>query len=105
MMRENSFGNEFFRRPFMALTALLGVACIIVALTLPLIWTDTFPFRPLSVSMTLAGAGILAAGLCASRFLPRRTKRREFTFIGSGILGMAMLVIGALTLLETNTPV
>lgn len=105
MLRGGLVGDEFRRRPLVALTAWTGVVCIIVALVLPFIWTDSFPFRPLSVSITLAGAGVLAAGLCGSSFLARGTRRREFTLIGSGMLGMAMLVIGALTLLETNTPV
>lgn len=58
-----------------------------------------------SLSMLVVGVGIGLAGMSFSRLLPPGTRTREYTFIGSGMIGMAMLVFGLLTLVEVATPV
>lgn len=83
------------------MTTLLGALFLVGAIVVPLTWADSYPVRPLSASMMIGGAGVLGLGICGSRFLPLGTRIREFTFIGSGMIGMASLVIGALTLIET----
>jgi hypothetical protein len=52
--------------------------------------------------MVIAGAGILMFGLPISQLLKPGSRAKEFTFIGSGMVGMAMLIIGVLTLVEVN---
>lgn len=106
MVQQNGFSlNELRRRPIMALVALLGALVIVIAIALPTLWTDSYPVRIFSASMTLAGAGVLVFGLSVSTFLKPGTRAKEFTFIGSGGIGMAMMVIGALTLVEIYRPV
>lgn len=82
--------------------AALGLATLILAVVLPVIWTDSYPVRIFSASMVIAGAGILMFGLPISQLLKPGSRAKEFTFIGSGMVGMAMLIIGVLTLVEVN---
>lgn len=86
-------------------TAALGLVILGVGVFLPVLWSDSFPIRMFSLSMLVIGVGIGLAGMSFSRLLPPGTRKREFTFIGSGMIGMAMLVIGLLTLVEFATPV
>jgi hypothetical protein len=55
--------------------------------------------------LAVAGAGIGLARMSVSRVLTPGTRAREFTFIGGGMIGVAMLVIGLLTLVEVARPV
>ncbi|MCZ9884696.1 hypothetical protein [Arthrobacter sp. B2a2-09] len=106
MIEQNGFSiSELRRRPVAALTGLLGVLLIVIAIALPALWTDSYPVRIFSASMTVAGAGVLVFGLSVSTFLKSGTRAKEFTFIGCGGIGMAMMVIGALTLVEIYRPV
>ncbi|MFK4295612.1 multisubunit Na+/H+ antiporter MnhB subunit [Arthrobacter sp. GAS37] len=106
MVEQNGFSiSELRRRPITALTALLGMLIIVIAIALPALWTDSYPVRKASASMTAAGAGLLVLGLSLSTFLKPGTRAKEFTFVGSGGIGMAMMVIGALTLVEIDRPV
>lgn len=92
------------RRIFVASTA-VGLVILIAGILLPVVWTDSYPIRIFSASMAVAGTGVGLAGLSVSRILTPGTRAREFTFIGGGMIGMAMLVIGLLTLVEVATPV
>lgn len=92
------------RRIFLASTA-VGLVILVVGILLPVVWTDSYPIRSFSASMAVAGAGIGLAGMSVSRIQTAGTRAREFTFIGGGMIGMAMLVIGLLTLVEVARPV
>jgi hypothetical protein len=52
------------------------------------------------LSMVLVGFGTVLSGISLSRLLASGSRAREFTFIGGGMIGMAMVVIGLLTLVE-----
>ncbi|MEW1823329.1 hypothetical protein AB0323_21410 [Arthrobacter sp. NPDC080031] len=106
MVEQDGFSiSGLRRRPIMALTALLGMLIVLFAIALPVLWTDSYPVRIASASMTVAGAGVLALGLSLSTLLKPGTRGKEFTFVGSGGIGLAMIVIGALTLMEIDRPV
>ena len=92
------------RRIFLTSTA-VGLVILVVGILLPVLWTDSHPIRMFSASLAVAGAGIGLAGMSVSRVLTPGTRAREFTFIGGGMVGMAMLVIGLLTLVEVARPV
>jgi hypothetical protein len=86
-------------------TAGVGLVIILTGLFLPVLWTDSFPIRMLSLSMVLVGFGTGMAGMSISRLLTAGSRAREFTSIGGGMIGMAMVVIGLLTLVEVAIPI
>jgi hypothetical protein len=55
--------------------------------------------------MVLVGFGTGMAGMSISRLLASGSRAREFTFIGGGMIGMAMMVIGLSTLVEVAIPI
>lgn len=91
------------RRGLLKATVVLGLVILGVGVLLPVLWRDSFPIRMFSRSMLVIGVGIGLAGMSFSRLLPPGTRTREYTFIGSGMIGMSMLVIGLLTLVEVIT--
>jgi hypothetical protein len=86
-------------------TAGVGLVIILTGLFLPVLWTDSFPIRMLSLSMVLVGFGTGMAGMSISRLLTAGSRAREFISIGGGMIGMAMVVIGLLTLVEVAIPI
>jgi hypothetical protein len=87
----------------LALTALVGAALILLAFPLSSFLANDLPIRPFSAVLCIGGAGILALGLSAASFIHPGTRAKEFCIIGSGMVGMASLVIGALTLVQLYT--
>lgn len=86
-------------------TVAVGLVILGGGILLPVLWSDSYPIRMFSLSMLVIGVGIGLTGMSFSRLLPPGTRPREYTFIGSGMIGMAMLVFGLLTLVEVATPV
>jgi hypothetical protein len=93
------------RRRLLRATVAVGLVILGVGMLLPILWSDSYPIRMFSLSMLVIGVGIGLAGMSFSRLLPPGTRTREYTFIGSGMIGMAMLVFGLLTLVEIASPV
>lgn len=93
------------KRQAVAMSALVVAVVTVVAAVLPILWTDSYPVRPVSASMVFAGAGLLCLCYFSSVLLPAGTRAREFTVIGSGMVGMALLLIGGLTIIEIYRPV
>jgi hypothetical protein len=86
-------------------TVAVGLVILGGGILLPILWSHSYPIRMFSLSMLVIGVGIGLSGMSFSRLLPPGTRTREYTFIGSGMIGMAMLVFGLLTLVEIASPV
>lgn len=76
---------------------------ILAAAPLAHLLADNLPIRPFSAILCIGGAGVLAFGPSLSSFLHPGTRTKEFWTIGSGMVGMAFFIIGALTLVQLYT--
>ena len=92
-------------RVALVLTAVVGAALVLLAFPLTLFLADGLPIHPFSAVLCIGGAGVLALGLSAASFLRPGTRAKKFCTIGSGMVGMASLVIGALTLDQLYTAI